>query len=450
MKHRDFRIFAGGVYPTDGWDKDLSSEKPIVEYVPQTVEISACQSGPSMCEFLVKPGDHVEKGQLIATPTTFTAVRLHASVSGTVREFKTLNKGGREIPLCVIDADPVQPEKKDLPYMHQILPLDDYSREDLIHLMEEGGITGMGGAGFPAHIKYSTKLPIEYLLINASECEPYLTCDHRMMLEHGYEIINGANAFLKASGAHRCVICCEENKKEAADHLRAIYTAAGLPFEMMIFPHKYPQGGERQLIKAVTGREIPMGKLPADVGAILSNVQSAKAMGDMVFAGMPSISRCITITGEVKNPCNYLVPLGTPIRELMKASGGVTWSKNKVILGGPMTGACLGTDMKSADVPDTVTKVSGGLLVLKNEPIQESPCIRCGSCVNACPAGLAPWKINFAYTHGKMDLCEKEHATECIGCGSCSFICPAKRELTRSNTAARDAVRAIIRERGKK
>ena len=450
MKHRDFAVFEGGVFPTGGEDKSLSCQKPITEYVPKVVEISACQSGPSLCQFTVSQGDHVEKGQLIATPVTFTAVKLHASVSGTVREIKTVTKGNREIPVCVIEADEKQPEKQELPYLHRIMDLSGYSREELITAMDAGGITGMGGAGFPAHVKYSTRLPIETLLINASECEPYLTCDHRMMLEHGYEIINGANAFLKASGAKRCVICTEENKQDAADYLKGILHASGLPFEVKVFPHKYPQGGEKQLIKAVTGKEIPSGKLPADVGAILSNVQSAKAMADILFAGEPSVSRCITVTGHVKEPRNYLVPIGTPIRELMKLSGGVNWSKNKVILGGPMTGTCLGTNMKSDDVTDTVTKVSGGLLVLEDEETYESPCIRCHSCVNACPTGLQPWKINFAYTHGKLDLCEALHATECIGCGSCSFICPARRELTRSNTAARDAVRALIRERGNK
>ena len=450
MKHRDFKVFEGGVFPTDGKDKEASCQKPIIEYVPKVVEISACQSGPSLCSFIVSPGDHVDRGQLIATPVTFTAVKLHASVSGTVKEIKNIQNGNREIPVCVIEADEKQPERPELPYLHKIVDISSYTREQIIAAMEEGGITGMGGAGFPAHIKYSTQLPIETLLINASECEPYLTCDHRMMLEHGYEIINGANAFFHACGAKRCVICTEENKEDAADYLRGIIKAAGLPFEVMVFPHKYPQGGEKQLIKAVIGKEIPSGRLPADVGAILSNVQSAKAMADMLFAGEPSITRCITVGGLIDQPQNYLVPIGTPIRELMKKSGGVTWVKNKIILGGPMTGTCLGTDIKSDDVTASVTKVSGGLLVLKRHIIYESPCIRCYSCVNACPTGLQPWKINFAYTHGKLDLCEQLHATECIGCGSCSFICPSRRELTRSNTAARDAVRAAIRERGNK
>ncbi len=450
MKHRDFTVFDGGVFPTDGSDKELSCGRPIVEYQPKVVEISACQSGPSMCEFQVEVGEHVEKGQCIGLPRTFTAVKLHASVSGTVKEMKTMQAGGREIPVCVIEADEVQPEVKDLPYRREIVSLRDFSREEIIAAMEEGGITGMGGAGFPAHIKYSTTLPIEVLLINASECEPYLTCDHRMMLEHGYEIVNGANAFMKACGASRCVICIEENKKDAAEHLRQIIDEAKLSMKVMAFPHKYPQGGERQLIKAVTGREIPAGKLPADVGAVLSNVQSAKAMSDMLFGGQPSISRCITITGHVGQPQNFLVPIGTPIRELVELAGGITLEKNKVILGGPMTGACLGTNMTSQDITNTMTKVNGGLIVMEDDQISESPCIRCGSCINACPAGLTPFKINFAYTHNNLELCEKLYATECIGCGSCSYICPAKRELTRSNTAARDAVRAMIRERGKK
>ena len=450
MKNQDFTVFHGGVHPTDGSDKALSNTKPIVEYTPKQVEISMAQTGPSICELLVKAGDHVERGQLIGSPANFFAVKLHASVSGPVKEIKKIQNGPKEIPVCVIEADEKQPPLEDLPYRRQMMDLASYTKEQLISLMEEGGITGMGGAGFPSHVKYKPNKPIEYVLINAAECEPFLTCDHRMLLEHGWEILNGANAMVKAGGAKKGYLCMEDNKQDVADHLNRLLQGTNVPLEVKVLPTKYPQGGERQLILAVTGKEIPAGGLPADAACIVSNVQSAKAMGDMVFAGIPSITRCITITGQVKDPKNFLVPLGTPIRELVALAGGIVEKDNKVILGGPMTGPCIGTGMTGNDISQCVTKVNGGLLVLKNDHIAESPCIRCGGCAMACPAGLSPFKIDHAYRAGNLELCEKLYATECIACGCCSYTCPAKRELTFYNTKARDAVKAMIRERGKK
>ena len=450
MKNQDFTVFRGGVHPTNGYDKALSNAKPITEYTPKVVEISMAQTGPSICECLVKAGDHVEKGQLIGSPANFFAVKLHASVSGTVKEIKMVPNGPREIPVCVIEVDEVQPPVEDKPYRHQLMDLSEYTKEQLVGMMEDAGITGMGGAGFPSHVKFKPKDPIKYVLINAAECEPFLTCDHRMLLEHSWEILNGVNAMIKAAGAAKGYICMEDNKQDVADHLNGLLQGCDVPFEVKVLPTKYPQGGERQLILAVTGQEIPAGGLPASVGCIVANTQSAKAMGDMVFAGIPSISRCITITGLVGDPKNFLVPLGTPIRELVALAGGITEKNNKVILGGPMTGPCIGTEMTGDDIDKCVTKVNGGLLVLENDTLVESNCIRCGGCVEVCPAGLHPFKIDQAFRAGKLDLCEALYATECIACGCCSYTCPAKRELTFYNTKARDAVKAAIRERSMK
>lgn len=450
MKNQDFTVFHGGVHPTDGSDKALSNAKPIVEYTPKVVEISMAQTGPSICELLVKEGDHVDRGQLIGSPANFFAVKLHASVSGTVKEIKKIQNGPKEIPVCVIEADEEQPPVKDLPYLHEMADISGYEKDQLIGLMEEGGITGMGGAGFPSHVKYKPNKPIEYVLINAAECEPFLTCDHRMLLEHSWEILNGVNLMVKAGGAKKGYICMEDNKQDVADRLNQLLKGVNAPVEVKVLPTMYPQGSERQLILAVTGNEIPAGGLPADAACIVSNAQSAKAMADIVFAGIPSITRCITITGKVKDPKNFLVPLGTPIRELVALAGGISHKDNKVILGGPMTGPCIGTGMTGDDITQCVTKVSGGLLVLENDHIVESACIRCGGCGLVCPAGLSPFKIDHAYRAGNLELCEKLHATECIACGCCSYTCPAKRELTFYNTKARDAVKAMIRERGKK
>ncbi|MBQ6875683.1 MAG: electron transport complex subunit RsxC [Lachnospiraceae bacterium] len=449
MKHFEQR-FPGGIHPTDGSDKALTKAVPIQTFMPSVIELSMSQSGGSICEPLVAVGDHVERGQLVGQPKNFTAVRLHASVSGTVKEIRMEKKGPTEVPLLVIEPDKEQPPVESLPYTREWMDIRKFSREKLIALMEEGGITGMGGAGFPSHVKYKTDKNIEYVLINACECESYLTCDHRMMMEHGMAILNGVNLLVKAGGAKKAVICTEDNKKSCAEYLQRLIGEESVPIEVQVFPVKYPEGGERQLIQAATGRELVAGGLPADAGIIVSNVQTAKAMADMVFGNTPCISRCITVTGLVRKPGNFLVPLGTQLRELLKQCGGLAELDNKVILGGPMTGTCIGVQVKCDQLPQSVTKVSGGLIVLKNDGYEESPCIRCGACMKVCPAGLTPWKVDFAMRHGKIELAHELYATECIGCGCCSYVCPAKREVSQNTVKARNEVRAWLRERGKK
>ena len=308
----------------------------------------------------------------------------------------------------------------------------------------------MGGAGFPAHVKYAAETPFDTIIINAMECEPYLCCDHRMLLEHPYEVLNGLLAMQKACGADRMVISTEENKENAAELLRKIITENGLAIDVVVREDKYPQGGEKQLIRQVTGREVPSGKLPADVNVIVSNVHTARALADMLYAGEPSTTRGITVTGLVNRPGNYLVPLGTPFRALIEAAGGLKEKDVRIILGGPMTGSLLAMGDQIDQLPGGVTKTSGGLIAIKDRGLRESPCIRCGSCASACPMGLTPYLVNAAYKKGDLDACEQLLATECIACGSCSFICPARRELSATSIRARDEVRAMIRERSAK
>jgi electron transport complex protein RnfC len=441
--------FYGGIHPSDGSDKLLSSGFPIVNYKPEFVEISTEQSGGSLCELIVKKGDFVKAGQLIGTPKNFLAVPLHASISGTVKEIKTYKEPHKnsDITALVIQNDG-QPETNDnYTYSTKLMDISDFSKEMLISKMKEGGLTGMGGAGFPTHVKYETKNPIHVILINAAECEPYLTCDHRLMLQYGMELINGTNLLMKAANAKKVIICFEDNKEEAAIHLKTLLSSLSIPIEIKLLPTRYPQGGERQLIQAVTGMEVPIGGLPADVGVIVNNVATAKAFADIIFASKPLTSRIITITGNVKNPSNYLVPLGTKFSELISQSGGFTTKKNKVILGGPMTGTCIGVDVSPDELEGTVTKTSAGIVILDNDYIVETPCIRCGACARVCPAGINPFKIDNAYLNEDLALCENLFCTECIGCGSCSYVCPAKRELARRNVSARNEVKQLIRER---
>ena len=457
MQKKGKSVFPGGVHPTDGSDKALSMDAAVQQYEPSTVTILSEQSFGGKCRLLVQPGDTVEEGQLIGEPEAFMAAPLHASVSGTVLDVREVVNQGRKLLACVIQREKECAESS-ASYRTAAADIREISRVELRAGIRDGGLTGMGGAGFPAHKKYETDKDIDTLLINGAECEPYLTCDYRLMLEEGYALVNGARLLLKASGAERACICLEDNKPQAAENLSRILEEArnqgimesGEQVEVKIFPTKYPEGGERQLIQAVTGREVPMGGLPADVGVIVSNVGTAKAAADMILGHMPLTRRIVTVTGWVKNPGNYRVPIGTSAKELVELAGGVTVPQNRVIAGGPMTGPCVASDWNGEEELFYITKNTSGILVLPDSAWEEQPCIRCGGCENACPAGLVPWQIDFAFQQEDYELCEKLYASECIACGCCSYICPAKRELTVRTRMARDAVKQRMRERAVK
>lgn len=457
MQKKRKSVFPGGVHPTDGSDKALSMDAAVQQFWPKTVTILSEQSFGGRCRILVQPGDTVEEGQLIGEPEAFMAAPLHASVSGKVLDVKEVASQGRSVLACIVQKEKEHEESK-AAYRIEAADISGISREEILAGIRDGGLTGMGGAGFPTHKKYETDKPIDALLINGAECEPYLTCDYRLMLEEGYALVNGVRLLLKGSGAKHAYICLEDNKPQAAENLGRILEEARKSgvmkaeeqVEIRVLPTKYPQGGERQLIQAVTGREVPMGGLPADAGAIVSNVGTARAAADMILGGMPLYRRIVTVTGCVEKPGNYLVPIGTSAKELLKLAGGVTVPQNRVIAGGPMTGPCVASDWNGEDELFYVTKNTSGILVLPDSAYEEQPCIRCGGCENACPAGLSPWQIDFAFQEEDYDLCEKLYASECIACGCCSYICPAKRELTVRTRMARDAVKQRMRERAVK
>ncbi len=449
--------FPGGVHPTDGSDKALSMDVVTRAFQPETVTILSEQSFGGTCEFLVKPGDTVKEGQLIGTPKAFMAAPLHASVSGKVLDIKEVTNQGRKLPACIIRQEK-NPEIVEHSYQKNAVDIRAITREEILAGIRDGGLTGMGGAGFPTHKKYETDKPIDALLINGAECEPYLTCDYRLMLEDSYAVINGVRLLLKGSGAKKAYICMEDNKPAAAARLNEILKQAKAAniadsaeeIEITVLPTQYPQGGERQLIQAVLNREVPMGGLPADVGVIVSNIGTSKAAADMILGKMPLTRRIVTVTGHVKNPGNYRVPIGTSARELLQLAGGVTTAKNRVIAGGPMTGPCVASDWNGEEELFYVTKNTSGILVLPESSYEEQPCIRCGGCASVCPAGLVPYQIEFALMEEDYDLCEKLFASECIACGCCSYICPAKRELTVRTRTARDIVKQKMRERAVK
>ncbi|MDD3369910.1 MAG: RnfABCDGE type electron transport complex subunit C [Lachnospiraceae bacterium] len=434
--------FFGGIHPTDGWDKALTADKKIISYVPESVRICMKQGLGPACTCVVKPGDRVEQGQIIGESAHFMSAAIHSSVTGTVV--------AADDQFCEIKTEACNLVDEAATYYKEWADVSAFTRDTVIEQLEKGGLVGMGGAGFPTHLKYETKDQITHVLINAAECEPFLSCDEHVMLEQGMAVLNGVQLLKKAAGAEQAVICMEDNKAHCKEYLEFLLKGHETGISIVLLPTRYPQGGEKQLIAATMGVEIPTGKLPSSVGAIVSNIQTAKAAADMVLGNRPLISRCITITGDVQEPGNYLVPLGTDIGELVRAAGDVKNPKNKVILGGPMTGRCIGEDLTAEQITkvtgESVSKVSGGLVVLAGTHTAESGCIRCGSCEDACPAGLTPFKIDAAMRKENISLCQTLNATECIGCGCCSYVCPSKRELTHTIVTARDTVRMKLRE----
>ena len=457
MHRNETKGFPGGIHPTDGYDKSLTMDIPVREYWPETVTILAEQSFRALCGLKVRPLDHVQEGERIGDPEAFMAAPLHASVTGEVIGIKEVENQGRAVTACMIRRLE-EPKRQTMSYEKEGVSLSEIDSEKILEGLREGGLTGMGGAGFPAFRKYETDKQIDTLLINGAECEPFLTCDYRLMLEQGPALLNGVRLLLKASGAGKAYVCIEDNKPEAIENLRKILEMMreqgildqGEELEIKALPTKYPQGGERQLIQSVLGREVPMGGLPADAGVIVSNVGTAKAAADMVLGNRPLTSRIVTVTGCVKNPGNFLVPIGTSAKELVELCGGVTTEKNRIIGGGPMTGPCVASDWKGEEELFYITKSTSGILVLPDSHYEEQPCIRCEACKNVCPAGLTPYQIDFAFLKEDYDLCQKLYASECIACGCCSYICPAKRELTLRNRLARDLVKQRMREKAVK
>ena len=476
MQRRGTQAFPGGVHPTDGSDKTLSMDQAVKPYRPDIVTILSEQTFGGTCQFTVTPGESVIEGQLIGKPEAFLAAPLHASISGTVLDVKEVEQLGRKITACIIrrgsdhcqvshtdtsiphDTAAECAERKSVDYQTKISDIRSISREEILSGIRDGGLTGMGGAGFPTHKKYETDKPIDALLINGAECEPFLTCDYRLMLEDAYALINGVRLLLKGSGAKKAYLCLEDNKPKAAEHLTHILDEAkakGLiatdeTIELTVLPAKYPQGGERQLIQAVLKREVPMGQLPADAGVIVSNVGTAKAAADQILGNLPLTKRIITVTGLVAHPGNYLVPIGTSAKELLQFCGGVTAKENRIIAGGPMTGPCAASNWNGEDELFYITKSTSGILVLPDSAYEESPCIRCLGCADVCPAGLTPYQIEIAFLNEDHELCEELYASECIACGCCSYICPAKRQLAVRTRMARDLVKQRIRERAVK
>lgn len=441
---KTFRI--GGVHPPE--NKLSSGEKIQVLPVPQQVVIPLGQHIGAPATPVVQKGDTVKAGQLIAQAAGFISANIHSSVSGTVVAIDNFtDAAGLSKPAITIKTDGDEWEDgidRTDKLEHNIT----LSKEEIIKAVNAAGIVGMGGATFPAHVKLTPPpgSKADVLIINGVECEPYLTSDHRIMLERAEEIVMGVQILMKAIEVKRAIIGIENNKTDAIEHLQQVAIKV-LGIEICPLKVRYPQGGEKQLIKATIDKEVPSGALPIAVGAVVHNVGTALAVYEAVMKNKPLVERVVTITGKsVKKPGNFLCRIGTPISALIEAAGGLPEDTAKAIGGGPM----MGRTMVNIDSP--IMKGTSGILLINNKEgfrKKSRNCIRCSKCVSACPMGLEPYLLMTLAENNLLDRLEEEKVMDCIECGSCSFTCPANRELLDYIRLGKTRTGAMIRNRKK-
>lgn len=430
--------FKGGIHPYEG--KELTMDKPIETYLPKgELVYPLSQHIGAPAKPVVKKGDRVLVGQRIAEAGGFVSAHIHASVSGTVKNIEPrLTAGGTKVESIIIEND------GEYEVMERPAPANwqEMDRKDLLAVIQDAGIVGMGGAGFPTHVKLSPKNPdsIDYIIVNGSECEPYLTSDYRRMLEEPEKVVTGLEIVLHMFPQASGIIAIEDNKPEAIRIMKE-QTADHPKIQVNVMKTKYPEGAERQLIYANTGRYINSGMLPADAGCIVHNVDTVTAIYKAVVEGVPLIDRIITISGDdIVDPKNFKVLLGTCLQELIEAAGGyLDGEPEKIISGGPM----MGKAMFSTEVP--AVKGSSAVLCMKKDEVaacEPSNCIRCGRCVAVCPGRVNPTKLASLAEHGKLDAFVEQDGMECCECGCCSYVCPAKRHLTQTIAATRKAILA--------
>ena len=435
--------FRGGIHPYEG--KELSKDHPIEKYLPKgdlVYPLSQHIGAPSVpC---VKKGDTVLAGQKIADAGGFVSVPLHASVSGTVKGIeKRLNATGSMVDCIVIENDQQYQETE-----FQEARLEDLTKEEILNRIKEGGVVGMGGAGFPTHVKLAPKDPskIEYILVNGAECEPYITSDYRRMIEEPEKVVKGLQVILTLFDSAKGYICIEDNKPDCIAKMKELVKDIDR-IEVKEMMTKYPQGGERTLIYAATRREINSTMLPADVGCVVDNVETVISVYKAVILGRPVNSRVVTVTGDgIKEPKNLLVLAGTDMSELVDAAGGLKAKIAKAISGGPMMGFAL------YDLHVPCTKTTSAFLFLEHDAVSEAQeiqtaCINCGRCVSVCPGHVLPARLAKLAERGDMAGFEALDGMECCECGCCSYICPAKRPLTQSIKSMRKMVLASRRKK---
>jgi electron transport complex protein RnfC len=429
------RSFAGGVHPPEG--KHLTEERAI-EPGPAAKELAIPLSqhigAPS--QPTVKKGDVVQAGDRIGTCQAFVCAPVHASVAGKVKDIALQPHAvlGRSMAVVIEAESTTEPSVPTFTRPQSFNPTA-YTSEQICEAVREAGIVGMGGAGFPTSVKIQpdAKVPKETLIINGCECEPYITCDYRVMLEWTDQIITGVQLVQRACGASNVLIAIEDNKPKALERMSAALARLGLTAGITVVPvkTKYPQGGERQLIRAVLRKIVPTGGIPPAIGVVVSNVATVAAIADAVVSNRPLTHRVVTVTGAgIAKPGNYYVALGTPVQALIDHCGGLKEDVVKVVMGGPMMGLAI------ADLSTPITKTSGAVMVLTKEQTtkgrpegRQTSCIRCGRCLQVCPENLNPTRIAHAVKNNYMDVAESYYLSACIECGCCSYVCPANIDL---------------------
>lgn len=422
------KTFSGGVHPYEG--KELAKNSAITEVLPKgTLVFPVSQHIGAPATPIVAVGDTVLKGQKIAEAGGFVSSPIYSSVSGTVKKIEPhRNASGDMVNSIFIESDDQFTEVGGYQVVDDVTKL---SNAEIIDKVKEAGVVGMGGAGFPTHVKLSPKEPekIEYIIANCAECEPYLTADYRRMLENTEELVEGMKIILQLFPNAKGVFGVENNKMDCVEKINDLIKDEDR-MEVCPLMTKYPQGGERQLIYAVTGRAINVSMLPADAGCIVDNVETIIAVYNAVKNGQPVLKRVSTVTGDaIKNPSNFLYSIGTPYEQLVEAAGGFKTEPKKIISGGPM----MGFSMFSLDIP--TTKTSSSILCLTKDAVSEretQACINCGRCVEACPEKLIPSRLMKFSERNLMSDFEAWWGLECIECGSCSFVCPSHRQVCQS------------------
>ena len=426
--------YYGGVHPTER--KEFTEHLPLERFPdPETVVIPLSMHAGAPANPVVQVGDTVKVGQVIGESAGFISSPVHSSVSGTVTAIENHGHATRgECLSVVIRSDgkntlheSVQPHKG----------LDDLTPDEIVEIVRDAGIVGMGGAGFPTSVKLKPAKPVDTILLNGCECEPLLTADHRVLLEFADDVIFGLKAIIKATGAEKGLIVIEDNKPDAIELMKE-KTAGYDNMDVVVARTKYPQGAEKMLIKRVTGRKVPSGGLPADVGCIVSNISTTKAISDAIQKGMPLIERVVTVTGEkLKKPGNYIVKIGTNTKDLIDYCGGLTDDDVTIKAGGPMMGFVL------SDLNVPIMKGSNGIIAVETDHTVEQPCIKCGRCMDVCPMELSPlYFAKYADEENWQGMKDK-NVMDCVECRCCEYICSSKIPLVAKIKAGKNAVRGM-------
>lgn len=435
----------GGIHPKE--NKLSAGVKIVPAPLPKEVIIPLGMHIGAPATACVAKGDEVKVGTLIAKSSGFVSANIYSSVAGKVTKIDSVfDASGYKKPAIIISIAEEDVWEESIDRSPELVRECSLDAKAIIDKINEAGIVGLGGATFPTHVKLSPPpgSKAEVLIINAVECEPYLTSDHQLMLEHGEEILVGCTILMKALSVDKCIIGVENNKPDAIKHLSGL-CAQYKGIEVMPLKVQYPQGGEKQLIDAVLSKQVKSGALPISTGAVVQNVGTIYAVYEAIQKNKPLLERVVTVTGKsLDKPANYLARIGTPLKTLIEASGGIPENTGKIIGGGPMMGKAL----LSADLP--VTKGTSGILLISQEESVRKPmraCIRCAKCVNVCPMGLNPTFLMVDTQQQDWERAERGHIVDCIECGSCSFTCPSNRPLLDFIRMGKQQVMGIIRNR---